>query len=116
MLDGVKVPKEFEAVFEKAEKFVSKYFSERRETPSEGTIEIFADIAQNKIPMLTSASLANRGIAQYRMGLAESMYRSTRAWLMEAMTADEDEHTGNDELPGAQTTQDARLACVHAAN
>ncbi len=66
--------------------------------------------------MLASASLANRGIAQYRMGLAESMYRSSRAWVMEAMTAVEDELTGNDELPGAKTTQDARLACVHAAN
>lgn len=83
---------------------------------AKGTIEIFGDIAQNKIPMLASASLANRGIAQYRMGLAESMYRSSRAWVMEAMTAVEDELTGNDELPGAKTTQDARLACVHAAN
>ncbi|TET33630.1 MAG: PAS domain S-box protein, partial [Planctomycetota bacterium] len=41
MLDGVKVPKEFEPVFKKAEEYVSKYFSERRENPSEGTIEIF---------------------------------------------------------------------------
>jgi phenylacetate-coenzyme A ligase PaaK-like adenylate-forming protein len=32
------------------------------------------------------------------------------------MTAVEDELTGNSDLPGAKTTQDARLACTHAAN
>lgn len=83
---------------------------------AKGTIETFSDIAQNKIPMLSSSSLANRGIAQYRMGLAESMYRSSRAWLMEAMTAVEDELMDNEQLPGAKATQDARLACTHAAN
>lgn len=81
-----------------------------------GSLEVFADIAKNKIPMLTSASLANRGIAQYRMGVAEATYRASRAWLMESMTAVEDELTGNSDLPGAKTTQDARLACTHAAN
>ena len=83
---------------------------------AKGSLEVFADIAKNKIPMLTSASLANRGIAQYRMGVAEATYRASRAWLMESMTAVEDELTGNSELPGAKTTQDARLACTHAAN
>jgi alkylation response protein AidB-like acyl-CoA dehydrogenase len=83
---------------------------------AKGTIEVFSDIAQNKIPMLASASLANREIAQYRMGMAEGIYRSARAWVMESMQAVEDELTGNDDLPGAKTTQDARLACVHAAN
>lgn len=83
---------------------------------AKGTIETFSDIAQNKIPMLSSSSLANRGIAQYRMGLAESMYRSSRAWLMEAMTVVEDELMDNEQLPGAKATQDARLACTHAAN
>lgn len=81
-----------------------------------GALEVFADIAKNKIPMLSSSSLAKRGIAQYRMGLAEARYRSCRSWLMETMEAVEDELTGNDKLPGAKTTQDARLACVHAAN
>jgi alkylation response protein AidB-like acyl-CoA dehydrogenase len=83
---------------------------------AKGSLEVFADIAQNKIPMLTSASLANRGIAQYRMGVAEATFRASRAWLMETMTAVEDELTGNSDLPGAKTTQDARLACTHAAN
>ena len=78
--------------------------------------QVFADIAQNKIPMLSSSSLAKRGIAQYRMGYAEAKYRSCRAYVMEAMQAVEDEMTGNDCLPGAKTTQDARLACVHGAN
>jgi alkylation response protein AidB-like acyl-CoA dehydrogenase len=83
---------------------------------AKGALQAFADIAQNKVPMLSSASLAKRGIAQWRMGLAEAKYRSARAFLMEAMQAVEDELTGNDALPGAKTTQDARLACVHAGN
>ena len=78
--------------------------------------QVFADVAQNKIPMLSSSSLAKRGIAKWRMGLAEAKYRSCRAFLMEAMQAMEEELTGNDDLPGAKTTQDARLACVHAGN
>ena len=83
---------------------------------AKGSLEVFADIAKNKIPMLSSTSLAKRGIAQYRMGVAEAMYRSCRAFLMEAMEAVEDELRDNDKLPGAKTTQDARLACTHAAN
>jgi alkylation response protein AidB-like acyl-CoA dehydrogenase len=83
---------------------------------AKGSLQVFADIAQNKIPMLSSASLAKRGIAQWRMGLAEAKYRAARAFLMEAMRAVEEELTGNDKLPGAKTTQDARLACVHAGN
>ena len=35
---------------------------------------------------------------------------------MQTMEAVEDELTDNEQLPGAKTTQDARLACVHAAN
>ena len=81
-----------------------------------GTLEVFADIAQNKIPMLSSSSLANRPIAQHRMGVAESRYQSCRSWLMQTMEAVEDELADNDKLPGAKTTQDARLACVHASN
>ena len=69
---------------------------------AKGALRVFSDIAQNKIPMLSSSSLAK--------------YRACRAFLMEAMQAVEDELTGNDELPGAKTTQDARLACVHAGN
>ncbi len=83
---------------------------------AKGALEVFADIAQNKIPMLSSSSLAKRGIAQWRMGLCEAKYRACRAFLMEAMAAVEAEMTGNDQLPGAKTTQDARLACVHAGN
>ena len=81
-----------------------------------GALRVFSDIAQNKIPMLSSSTLAKRGIAQWRMGLAEAEYRSCRAFMMEAIRSLEDELTGNDKLPGAKTTQDVRLACVHAGN
>lgn len=43
MLDTVKVPKEFEQIFQKAEEYVSKYFKKKKETPSKGTIEIFGE-------------------------------------------------------------------------
>lgn len=83
---------------------------------AKGALEVFADIAQNKIPMLSSKSLAGRPIAQYRMGEAEAMYRASRAWLMQCMEAVEDELREGAEFPSAKTTQDARLACVHASN
>ena len=83
---------------------------------AKGALEAFSDIAQNKIPMLASKSLAHRPIAQFRMGEAEAMYRSCRSWLMEAMEAVEDELREGADFPGAKTTQDARLACVHASN
>ena len=83
---------------------------------AKGALETFADIAQNKIPLLSSKSLAHRPIAGYRMGEAAASWRAARAFLMEAMAAVEDElHAGAD-YPGAKTTQDARLACIHAAN
>jgi alkylation response protein AidB-like acyl-CoA dehydrogenase len=81
-----------------------------------GALEMFSDLARNKIPMLSTSSLAKRPIAQYRMGEAMAEYRSARAFVMEAMQAVEDELRAGAELPGAKTTQDARLACVHGAN
>lgn len=83
---------------------------------AKGAIETFVDIANNKIPMLASKTLMHRPIAQYRMGEAEAIYRSARAWVMETMEAVEDELREGAELPGGKTTQDARLACVHGAN
>ena len=83
---------------------------------AKGALDTFVDIAQSKIPMLSSKSLMHRPVAQYRVGEAEAGYRSVRAFLMEAMTAVEDELHAGAELPSARTTQDARLACIHAAN
>ena len=41
MLDTVKVPEQFEPIFQKAQDYVRRYFSEKREDASNGTIEIF---------------------------------------------------------------------------
>jgi signal transduction histidine kinase len=41
MLDTVKVPEQFEPIFQKAQDYVRRYFSEKREDASKGTIEIF---------------------------------------------------------------------------
>ncbi|MHC4442343.1 MAG: PAS domain S-box protein [Planctomycetota bacterium] len=42
-LDTVQVPKEMEPLFAKAEEIVSRYFCERKDDPSQGTIEIFGE-------------------------------------------------------------------------
>jgi alkylation response protein AidB-like acyl-CoA dehydrogenase len=83
---------------------------------AKGALETFSDLAQNKIPMMSTSSLANRPIAQHRMGEAMADYRSARAFVMEAMEAVEHELREGAPYPGAKTTQDARLACVHGAN
>jgi len=43
MLNTVKVPKEFEQLFEIAQNYVNKYFKEKQEDPSKGTIEVFGE-------------------------------------------------------------------------
>ena len=55
-----------------------------------GALQVFSDIAKNKIPMLSSASLAKRSITQYRMGVAEAKYRAARAFVMETLNAVEE--------------------------
>jgi alkylation response protein AidB-like acyl-CoA dehydrogenase len=83
---------------------------------AKGALEAFADIAQSKIPMLTTSTLRHRPIAQYRMGESTAQYRAVRAYLMAAMTAVEDELRAGAPMPSPATTQNARLACVHVAN
>lgn len=83
---------------------------------AKGTIGVFADIAQSKIPMLSTSTLRDRPIAQYRMGEATADYRAVRAYVMEAMTAVEAELHAGAPGPSGQATREARLACVHAAN
>lgn len=41
MLNTVKVPQQFEAIFQRAQEYVSDYFSIRKQDPSKGSIEIF---------------------------------------------------------------------------
>ncbi|MFH0933073.1 MAG: ATP-binding protein [Nitrospirota bacterium] len=43
MLNTVKVPKQFEPIFQKAQDYVNRYFKERKGDPSKGTIEIFGE-------------------------------------------------------------------------
>ena len=83
---------------------------------AKGTLETFADLAQNKVPMLSASTLSKRPIAQYRMGEAMAKYRAARAYVIKAMQDVEDElHTGVAQ-PGPDTTLNARLACTHGAN
>lgn len=81
-----------------------------------GALDAFRDLAENKVPMLSTATLRNRPIAQYRMGECTAQYRAMRAYVMDAMRDVEEELEAGAELPSAATTQAARLACVHASN
>jgi indole-3-acetate monooxygenase len=81
-----------------------------------GAIESFVDLARNKIPMLSASTLRDRPIAQYRVGECVADYRAVRAYVMQAMEAVEAELRDGAPGPSGALTQDARLACVHAAN
>jgi indole-3-acetate monooxygenase len=83
---------------------------------AKGTLEAFADIAQSKIPMLSTSTLRHRPIAQHRMGECMADYRAVRAYLMSAMRDVERELENGAALPSPAATQNARLACVHVAN
>jgi alkylation response protein AidB-like acyl-CoA dehydrogenase len=81
-----------------------------------GALSAFAELAATKTPMLSAAPLRDRPVAQQRMGEATAQYRSARAYLFEAMHEVEDELLRGREWPSAEVTQNARLACTHAAN
>jgi len=83
---------------------------------AKGALEAFSDLAQNKVPMMSTSTLRNRPIAQYRMGECMADYQAVRAYVMQAMTAVEAELHAGAPGPSGALTQDARLACVHAAN
>ena len=83
---------------------------------AKGALEAFADLAQNKIPMLSASTLNKRPMAQSRMGEAVANYRAVRGYVMQAMQDVEDELRAGAAQPGEQTTLNARLACTHGAN
>jgi indole-3-acetate monooxygenase len=81
-----------------------------------GALEDFKELAAKKTPLMSTALLRDRPVAQQRFGEAEATTRAARAYLMEAMSEVEDELHRGREVPGPETTQNARLACVFAAN
>ena len=81
-----------------------------------GALGSFVEIANNKIPFLSASKLAERPIAQHRMGEMEAKYRAARAYVLEAMHEVEEELRAGAEAPSAMTTQNARLACTYGAN
>jgi alkylation response protein AidB-like acyl-CoA dehydrogenase len=80
-----------------------------------GALDAFADLANNKTPMLSPSKLLDRPSAQYRMGEMTGKYRAARAYVMEAMAEVEDELRQGAEAPSARTTVNARLACTYGA-
>ena len=83
---------------------------------AKGALEAFADLAQNKIPMMSASTLNKRPIAQSRMGEAVANYRAVRAYVLDAMQDIENELNNGAAIPGPETTLNARLACTHGAN
>ena len=83
---------------------------------AKGTLDAFAGLAATKTPFTTTTLLRDRPVAQQRMGESVATYRSARAYLFEAMGEVCDELLAGQDLPSARTTQNARLACTHAAN
>ena len=81
-----------------------------------GALNVFEDLAQNKVPMLSSGTLRDRAVAQYRTGEAEATVQAARAFVMESMREVEDELHAGAEHPSAEITKKARLACTFAAN
>jgi alkylation response protein AidB-like acyl-CoA dehydrogenase len=81
-----------------------------------GALESFVELAHNKVPMLSPSKLMDRPIAQIRVAECEAKYRAARAYVIEAMGEIEDELHKGAEMPSAMTTQNARLACIFAAN
>ena len=81
-----------------------------------GALDTLAELAQNKIPALSSSTLAHRPIAQHRIAEGEAKVRAARAFMFEALGAVQDELHSGAPYPGPETTSTARLACVYAAN
>ncbi len=82
---------------------------------AKGALEAFVDLANNKVPMLSSSKLMDRPIAQYRMAELMARYRAARAYVFEAMGKVEDELNAGAEMPSEANTINARLACTHGA-
>jgi alkylation response protein AidB-like acyl-CoA dehydrogenase len=82
---------------------------------AKGALDAFADLANNKVPMLSASKLMDRPIAQYRMAEMTAKYRAARSLVFETMATVEDELRKGAEFPSAATTIDARLACIYGA-
>ncbi|MGK0223499.1 MAG: alkylation response protein AidB-like acyl-CoA dehydrogenase [Limisphaerales bacterium] len=82
---------------------------------AKGALATYVDVANNKIPMMSSSKLRDRPIAQYCMAEMTGKYRAARALVFEAMNMVEEELLRGAETPGTQSTIDARLACTYAA-
>lgn len=80
-----------------------------------GAIDAFIDLANNKVPMLTTSKLMDKPIAQYKVGEMEAKFRAARAFVMETMEAMQDELKAGAEQPGPETTKLGRLACIYGA-
>jgi alkylation response protein AidB-like acyl-CoA dehydrogenase len=82
---------------------------------AKGALQAFVDLANNKVPLLSASKLMERPIAQYRMAEMSAKYRAARAYVFEAMGEVEEELRRGADMPSPETTINARLACIYAA-
>ncbi|MEM9623177.1 MAG: acyl-CoA dehydrogenase family protein [Pseudomonadota bacterium] len=80
-----------------------------------GALQVFHDLANAKVPMLSSSKLMHRPIAQYRMGELTAKYRAARCYVFDAMERVEAELHRGAEMPSSEATVAARLACTYGA-
>jgi indole-3-acetate monooxygenase len=83
---------------------------------AQGALQAFEELSGTKTPMMSSGLLRDRPDAQSRYGRATAIVRSARAYLVDALNDVEEELHAGREVPSAELTQAARLACVHATN
>ena len=82
-------------------------------------MEAFADLAQNKIPLMSAGTLSNRPIAQYADGrgggqLSRGAYARTCMQAMRGCGRRAARRRASDR--GQRPLMNARLACTHGAN
>ena len=80
-----------------------------------GALDTFAVLAHTKKPLTSSTLLMDRPSAQMSMGECEAAWRAARHFLFDAMDEVEEELRKGRDFPSAAATQNARLACTHAA-
>ncbi len=82
---------------------------------AKGALDTYVAIANNKVPMMSPSKLKDRPIAQYRMAEMTAKYRAARGLVMETMEAVEEELRRGADMPSAEATLNARLACTYGA-
>lgn len=81
-----------------------------------GALDAFIELANQKKPLLSASLMKDKPGVHMMVGENEAKLRAARAYMFAAMDRVEYELNNGYDLPSAEATQDARLACVYAAD